>query len=359
VKESIEITKKQRNFLLYYKKRYIDDFVFLMQAQKGKGQLLSRSSMRSIAEKLYILLYLLQKDPSKDLYNFSYKAIKAGIDLKSVLVKADMKLLHEFIDFMLDKEREPQTMHQSLYQFLNLVRNYYAVIDKAYAAYRLEMESQEAKEQEKREDESEIVLNLFEENRGKEFHLLNYYKEIPVVCKSTLIELGEDFARFDISRCKYDIFAQTSSVYIKIPGFPKSIRSTIAKYEMYDFIEVREFLFEDLPQEQRKSVRVQPEVPIDVSLETEDSEYKGIVVDISAGGLGVILENCEGMEPEQVVKVMFKLKGEPVETKGSVRYVLKEQKKVGIEFEENVEVENRVLEYVLERQFAIIKELRL
>lgn len=329
-----------------------------MQAQKGKGQLLSRSSVANIAEKLYILLFLLGKDPTADLYNFAYKAIKSGIDLKSVLVKANMKLFHEFIDFMLDKERDPEAMHRSLLQFAALVDSYYATIDKAYRAYRLETEGESQEEKESTAGELAIVMELFKENRSSQFHLLNYYKEIPVVCKSELLHLDEEFARFNIESCNYNIFDESGSIYIKIPGFPKSVRSTIIRYKKYDFIEVGEFVFEDLPQEQRKSVRVQPEVPIDIVLEGKELRAEGVIVDISAGGVGVALEKSQGVEPDMGVKLAFTLKGEPIEAQGVVRYVLEGSKKVGIQFDYDVELENRVLEYVLERQFAIIKELR-
>jgi len=96
-----------------------------------------------------------------------------------------------------------------------------------------------------------------------------------------------------------------------------------------------------------------------VDIEKNGEKIRGIINDISIGGLGIYTDSIGSLQKDEEVLIKFELNGKTIEAKGIIRYTIEDLKKAGIEFKLNNDLESDLAEYVLERQFEIIKELRI
>ena len=76
--------------------------------------------------------------------------------------------------------------------------------------------------------------------------------------------------------------------------------------------------------------------------------------------MGVYVEDRDDLKEGDVVEVGFTLPKGRVETEASVRYVLPHQKiyRVGLQYQLDIPKEDIVSDYVMERQFEILRELK-
>ncbi len=363
IQELLNSLKSEKRFFEEKKDLFIQNFVDkMLEEQSNRSiKMLPASMLLTIGEKLYILLFLCKKEnPQNELYNFAYKLAKSKIDLKKVLITATLQLTKEFIDYILQSRSD----FEKLKVLLTLIDIYLVYIDKAYSTYYQEIEDELANiKQVKKSEESDIILSLFQNLlvEKKNVTVLDYYKEVPVSCKTSIKKIVEDRVFLDISECNFNIFKVGKEIFLQLGSFPKYVKAMITDIKALDHIEIGEFVFSDLPKEKRRRrfVRVQPKEPIGVEIVKNGDNIKAVMLDISIQGIGVYLENIDKLQTEDEVLVRFELKGRPFQIKGNVRYILKDAKRAGIELLVDTENESELAEYVLERQFEIIKELRI
>ncbi len=142
------------------------------------------------------------------------------------------------------------------------------------------------------------------------------------MCRSKLHSIRDEYVK--ATTCNLNIFKPGSEVFIKHPNLPRPV-----------------------------AVRV-------VDLDIDREEVVGTMADISVGGVGVFLKEKGSLKEGDVVWVSFTLPKGKVETQASVRYVLPDGNvyRVGIQYELDLKREKVVSDYVMERQFEILKELR-
>ncbi|RMA93126.1 PilZ domain-containing protein [Hydrogenothermus marinus] len=351
----------EKEFFEKEKDKFINSFTqeMLLEKKQKNIQGLPSSVLTTIGIKLYNLLFLnYEKDPSKELYNFAYKIAESKIDLKIVLISSTLRLVRDFIDYILDGKKDFNTVKN----LIELIDKYIIEVEKAYADYYKKVEEELHKlKNEKAKEEEEIIFSILKNisDRKEKIEILDFYKEVPVICKSWIKEISEVTVVLDIQNCNFAIFEEEKYIYLKVPSFPKIIKAKIKKFKEFDYITLTDFHFTELPQEKRRYLRVVPKEAIKVYLNKNGNIIEGLIRDISIGGIGIYTDKIDLLNKDDKVSIKFQLRGETIETEGIIRYILKESKRAGIEFIKNTEIEDKIAEYVIDREFEIIKELRI
>ncbi|WP_187647526.1 hypothetical protein [Nitrosophilus labii] len=141
------------------------------------------------------------------LYNFAYKVAKSKIDLKEVLIKSTLKLTRDFIDYILDKK----TDYDAIKSLISLIDIYLVQVDRAYSKYYQEIEDELNKmESEKSKKDEEIIIALFQNsiNSNNKVDIIDFYKDVLVVCKSFLKRVEDKEVVLDIQKCNYNTFKE-------------------------------------------------------------------------------------------------------------------------------------------------------
>ena len=354
------VLKKDKEFFNSFKDSFVDFFTDL---SKDVVKLLDSSSLRSIADRLYILLFSFNKNPLNELKNFISTVAKSEIDLKPVLSSSFLYLLKNFIDYLIEKNAD----FERIKVFVELLDIYLFVIDSAYLEYTKSLEKEiENIKKEKNLEEIETIFKTFEilAVKEQEINIIDFYQEVPVICKAKPKDIiGKKFVVFEYSGCKYkNFYIEGNDVYIKIDIFPKAVRAVIEEADVLkEKVKLKNFEFVELPQERRKYIRVKPKQQIPIEVIKDGEILKGIIADISIGGVGIYLKDIDNLKKGDKIKLRFELRDVGVENTGTIKYVQQRDSsyKIGVEFDYNEKVEEIISEYVVRRQFEIIKELRI
>ncbi|MEO2068889.1 MAG: PilZ domain-containing protein, partial [Desulfurobacteriaceae bacterium] len=218
---------------------------------------------------------------------------------------------------------------------------------------------------EKKEAIGEAFERIFNILKGKRIpvNLVIFYKEVPVSCKAFVDEVMKSKVSFSFETCSYiKAIYDSPLIYLKISNAPKPIKARkIDVFPDKKSLILGDFSFEEIPQEKRKFVRVEPEEKFIVNIVKNRKTIKGVVADISIGGIGVLFKTKPELQPGDRVEINFLLEGTPLSIEGKVTYVVKVEKlyRVGIEFKLLVKQEEIITEYVMKRQFEILKELKM
>ncbi|WP_041737392.1 PilZ domain-containing protein [Desulfurobacterium thermolithotrophum] len=218
---------------------------------------------------------------------------------------------------------------------------------------------------EKDKEVGEAFTRIFNLLKDKEvpIMLITFYKEVPVSCKALIDNVLESRIFVSFETCSYmKTFYDSSFIYLKITNAPKPIKAKkVDIFPEKKTIILEDFSFEEIPQERRKFVRVEPEEKFVVTVVKDNYSIKGIVADVSIGGIGVFFKTKPELSLGDKVEVNFILKGTPLSIEGEVRYVIKQGEvyRAGIEFKLQPKQEEIIAEYVMQRQFEILKELKM
>jgi len=354
------ILKKDKEFFTSFKGEFVDFFTNL---SKDVVKLLDSSSLRSIADRLYILLFSFNKNPVDELKNFISTVAKSEIDLKPVLSSSFLYLLKNFIDYVIEKNAD----FERIKTFVELLDMYLFVIDTAYLEYTKNLEEEiERIKKKKTLEEYEVIFKTFETLllENKEINILDFYQEVPVICRGKIKDvIGKKYVVFKYLGCKYkNFYIEGNDIYIKLDIFPKVVKAIIEEADVLkEVVKLKNFEFVELPQERRKYIRVKPKEEILINIITNGEILKGTIADISIGGVGIYLKDIDNLKKGDKIKLQFELRDIGVENSGTIRYIQKENGfyKIGIEFDYDEKVEEIISEYVVRRQFEIIKELRI
>jgi len=352
--------KKDKEFFLSFK----DDFVnFFTESAKDIVDMFDSSSLRAIADRLYILLFSFNKNPLDELKNFVSTVAKSEINLKPVFSSSFLYLLKNFIDYVIEKNANFERI-KTLVELLDI---YLFIIDSAYLEYTKSLERKiENIKRKKTLEEFETIFKAFETLllENKEVNILDFYQEVPVICKAKIKDVIErKYVIFEYSGCRYrNFYVEGNHIYIKLDIFPKAVKGIIKEADMLKgIVKLKNFEFVELPQERRKYIRVKPKEEIPIEIVKNGEILKGMIVDISIGGVGVYLKDVDNLKKGDKIKLRFELRDVGIENEGTIKYIRDKDGlyRIGIEFEYDEKIEEIISEYVVRRQFEIIKELKI
>jgi len=350
IKSLMERLKGDREFFDRYEESFTESFAAHMETSEGIS--LSRSALRTIGVKVYRTLFTFKEDPTEELYRFALKVAENEIDIKPVFSKAFLIMAKDFVDYLIERDEDIDRLKT----FISLIDEYLSTIERAYLDYvnSLRREVKELKNEREREQE-EIILHLI--RKLKTLKLLSFFKQIPVTCKVNVKGVAGGRVRIDVKGCSRGIIYEGGSLFLKVPSAPKPVMATLEEVNFEeDSAFLKGFRFTEIPQERRRFVRVEPSSVVRVVV----GDAEGEMADLSIGGVGVRFFAEPLIGAGERVKVSFEVDGKEVGLEGEVRYVISEDGRfrVGIEFIETSRAEELLADYIMRRQFEILKELR-
>ncbi len=353
----LEELKEEREFFLSYEKKFADMFANYIENVESLS--LPKSALRTIGVKVYKTLFSFKGDKREELYRFTLKVAENEIDIKPIFSKVFLSMAKDFTDHLLKNDKDIR----KLKTFISLIDEYLSVIEQAYAKYVESLRDQvKTLKKEKINENEEIIFHLLKAafKRKKPITVLEFYKEVPVTCRTSIKSIAENQIKLDFKNCSKKIFSENKDIFIKINESPKPISATILKIDYRNNeIVVSNFRFTEIPQERRRFVRVQPDKEIEITLENGKTA-KGKIVDISLGGVGIVFKTDPGFEKGSSGKVRFEIDGTEIELTGEVKYTVPYDGgyRIGFEFLLTSRAEELLSEYIMRRQFEILKELR-
>ncbi len=355
MKEIWKDLSEDEEFFTGYRDRFRENFLRFVDEERSK--LISLPGINTLVDRLYLLLFSFRRDPAEDLFKISYTLAKSEIDLKKVLEKALLALLKDYIDHVILKDSD----YERVKRLIDLIDLYLSTVEEAYLRYMDELRKEvKAKESAVEDMERKLAVEFLEKVSGREkINLLSYYKGIPVACSSEILEVRENIVK--VSTCAMDILAPKREVYLKHPNLPKPIETSVIERDLGKGEALLKVIgFRNLPKERRKYLRVLPDKPVKVNIFKGNWQGEGSLADISVGGVGIYLGDPKDLKEGDSVLLKFSLPKGKIEARASVRYLLSKGKlfRVGLQYQLDIPTEEIVSDYVMERQFEILRELK-
>ncbi len=344
-------------FFTSYKDTFRENF--LRFAKKEAPKILSLQGIATLVNRLYIMLFSFQKDPREELFNLAFRVANFDIEIKKILTQTALLMIRDYIDYLVDKSSEPSRVKK----LIELVEIYLSTVEDAYSKYMGKLKEKiRTKDKALSRGERQMIAELLQrlcESESRECTLLIYYKQVPIACRSELVDVQELEVRAKI--CDMTVFREGKEMYLKHGKLPKTVALRILEVDFTSQIATFEIIgFLDLPQERRRYLRVEPEEAVPVIVKGREREEVCRMADISIGGVGVFLSSPEGFGVGDEVQVSFTLPGGKVEADGVVKHITPygDGFKMGIAYSLDLKREEVVSDYVMERQFEILRELK-
>ncbi len=364
--EKIDFLKNElqqdRDFFHNFKEEFIKFFTDKSLQYLDTSEI---SIPRSLADNVYNLLFLEKENPADNLKHLVKESLDFHLELKPVFSESFLYVLKNYIDYVVSK----QLSFEKIKVLVDLLDIYLFIIETAYMEYTKELEKQVNEiKNEKINDELNIILHGIKRiiDAEKEVQVVSFYKGVPVVCKGFIEDLFlEKFIKLQMENCRYkNFYIQNSTVYIKSDEFPSFVKTQVKDADIRtNTIKLKLISFEKVPELKRKYIRVVPEEDIFVKIYTNNIDLIGKITDISIGGCGILIGDLpeDKIKIGDKVKLSFKIKNRPINVFGIVRNINEEGQfyKLGIEFIHKDKSEELISEYVVKRQFEIIKELKI
>ena len=346
----------EKRFFENYRENFVKSF--LEYFKKVSKIELPEEKIKSLSESLYKKLFSFKGNPLDELYSLGLKMYETKVDIRAILSKAFMVMAKDFLEYLIKEEKDILFLKN----YITLVEAYLITLDKASRDY---VESLQEKLNkiidEKKADETESIIDILRVRKGN-IKVIDYFYEVPVTCNSRLMRIEGRYVFLDVSKCVNKIFEKDHYVFVKIEGLSKTIKGKVDEIS-YDrgILILTDFEYAPIPQEKRKYVRVRLSEKIPVILTKETKEFKGLIDDISIGGLGVFLTDIQNLEEGAYVDLIFILDGYTINVRGEIRYIspLGRITRVGIKFMNLTARDEEIIgEFVTKRQFEILKKLR-
>ena len=304
-------------------------------------------------------MFSFHKEPLKELESLFYRIAHHELDIKKAVSKALLKMVRDYIDYVIEHDRA----HEKIKNFITLIDLYVSAIENAYSRYTQKLKEKiKSANKDRVEGEIGLILDFFQrqlELSKADVELLSFYKEVPVVCKSRVLKVGD--VNLLLRQCELKAFSLGSEAYIRHINLPKPVAVKVTDVNNRDRVmDVQVLGFVELPQERRKYVRVVPAETIDVLLKKGDWRSSGTVADISLGGIGIYIRDIDSLKEGDSVSVRFGLPKGDVEANAQIRHIEEGEGvyRLGISYQLDIKTEEVVSDYIMERQFEILKELK-
>lgn len=210
------------------------------------------------------------------------------------------------------------------------------------------------------------IIDIFREikDRGDEVTFFNLYKGVPIQHKATIIDIDDNEVVFRTMQTQEIAMKMDGVAYIlKDNNFDKYLKADVLYNNfLNNTVVLTNFTYLlNMPAISRKSIRVHPEIMVEVSLANEQElAIKGKLFDLSVDGLGVISEENNGIYAGAKINVDFYFSGldnislnaevlNIIEYSNSYRYCIKIYPKAG--------AEEKIRNYVKKREVEILDSL--
>ena len=309
------------------------------------------------------------------LENLIERVLYYDLALRAIFIKPYLEAVRAYAEYILSTcsstSSDPIGRIKRIFRLLG---EFFDRVERVYNRLLQEREKKlkerftEELEREKREKlalEKQTIYHLLTriKDRGEPVELRLYYKGIPVFCKATVeaVEPSLDILHLSGSRCKYKpFFIKGQKLYLKHPDLPKPVAALVREGDPRNgSIILTGLYFEELPHEKRRTVRVEPQEPVDIKLINGKTVYRGMVKDVSPQGVGVLFEELPPLEVGSYVSLKTSIGGVDIDTTADVRYIDEKNRRVGFHFVLPPEQERKLSQYILKRQMEILKEIRL
>ncbi len=341
----------------FFKEKFLKEFSKSEKIDPDKEKLLE-----ALVERIYNLIFSFEEDAVLEkLYTVILKTLEEEINIKPVLSKTLLVFLKRYIDYILETGRNINYIKA----FVSLIEEYTLIVDKAYVDYieKLKKEIKEVKENKRKEEIKTILVLLRNIKKHKQkIEILSYYNEVAIKCKGTLRDVSVHTISLDISDCIKKTFRKDRHVFLKVGHKTKVLKGRIKGVNPYEGVLILDDLeLIELPQEKRRYLRVRLSKKPKTVLKVENKFIEGIIDDISIGGAGIYIENPDRLEKGNVIEVKLPVKGRNLILESEVIHISKKGHlyKIGIQFLNLFQKDENFLgEFITERQFEILKEIR-
>ncbi len=316
------------------------------------------SALKKLGSDIYRTIFIIKKQPEKELYHLSLKMYQTKTEIKSVLSKLFMVMIKDFIDHLIEKSDDINPVKT----FISLIDLYIQSIEKANMDYinSLENTIEKIKKEKQEVEENEIILLM--ETSPDRVSIIDYFYEVPVICKGKLRTINDKEAVFNVKHCIFKIFEPEHFVFMKIGDLSKPIKALIKEINyQHGILTLTDFRFSEIPQEKRKFVRVRLKDKILITLQKDTETIEGFIDDISVGGIGIFTVMIDDLHVGDKLSISFILNNKDFDVKGEIKYItqLEDMYRIGIQFTDlSVKHEDIIGEFVMKRQFEILKKLR-
>ncbi|WP_457625868.1 PilZ domain-containing protein [Persephonella sp.] len=347
---------KVNSFFTDYKKTFTENFVLYFR--KTAKQKIPEIRIKSLADNLYEELFLFKNNPLDELYSLGLKMYETKVDIRAVLSKVFMIMAKEFLEYLIEEDKDIIYLKN----FISLIETYLSTLDKANVDYIDSLQDKLVEiVEEKKADETESIIDILKVKK-ENIKVIDYFFEVPVVCKSKLIRTEGRNVFLDVSSCINKIFEKNHYVFIKVENLSKSIECRVKEIDYSRGVLIlTDFEYAPIPQEKRRYIRVRLDKKLPVVLIKNSTEVKGIIDDISVGGIGVFLTDTHNLKTGDTVDIIFVLDGYTVNVLGQIRYISPSGRttRIGIKFLSlSARDEEIIGEFATKRQFEILRKLR-
>ncbi len=340
----------EEDFYTYFDK-VVDEYSFSQEI---------KSKIKAVKNKIYNRVFLSQKENKEDLYNFSYTLAKDNIDIRDILKKVFVYSIRQFSDFLL--KTKPSV--KDVFFLTALLNEYISVVEQAYLDYeKLQEDEEVVKTGTGREKyEEEYILQILNEHAGSTITAISYYKEVPIIFKTKIKKTTDKFIILDISKTSINVARLNKPIFLKAPFLEKPVKARVLSVDFSRNIMALESpRFSDIPAEKRKHIRIELAEPTKVIVRKGNEETMGLIVDISAGGIKFYTGDLKDLKEGEEIELIFTLANHNIKTKGEIKHINKAGKgyMVGVQIFPDLKSENIISDFVMAKQFEILKELRI
>ena len=346
----------EKSFFENYREKFVNSF--LEYFKKISKMQLPEEKIKTLSEGLYKRLFSFKENPLDELYSLGLKMYETKVDIRAILSKVFMVMARDFLEYLIQKEKDIL----SLKNYLSLIEAYLLTLDRANTDYVESLQENLNKIiDEKKADETESIIDIVKVKKDN-IKVIDYFYEVPVTCNSKLLRIEGRNVFLDVSKCINKIFEKDHYIFVKIDGLSKTIKGKVDQiYYDKGVLILTDFEYAPIPQEKRRYIRVRLSEKIPVILTRGTKEFKGLIDDISIGGLGVFLTDTEDLEEGIYVDIIFVLDGYTINVLGQIRYLspLGRVTRAGIKFMNLTARDEEIIgEFATKRQFEILKKLR-
>ena len=345
-----------REFLISYEKE------FRNKLKKLAGRYIENDGeILKVADIFYNQLFK-EKIHKDFFYNLALSYASRGKNIKPVISGILLTILRDFLDYLVKtKEELNRSDVNILKKLFNTIEKVLEAVEKAHTEYFETINKELQKIKQIEEKERKFMLKEVELIKLKEESVLFVfsYKELPIYCKGKIKDLNDDIVEIEfIERClALPVLSIGDFFYAKSENLTNPVKLEVVRRGEKTIL-ARAVSYEEAFIEKREHVRVQSEKPIPVYI--LEKNIVGEILDISVGGIGIFLQT-KVVESGEIVTLEFYIKDKDIRVKGECRYIVAYDYgyRAGFKFLDlSPQHESLIGQYVMERQFQILKELR-
>lgn len=215
-----------------------------------------------------------------------------------------------------------------------------------------------------KEDNRQILKTLQEISRGElsnDLRLLNYFHEVPVSYPGTVDNVEDDMVDISVHQNQAVVMHLQKMTFLKSRHFPHDVVAKVFRSDINKSLAIlTSFAYAQVRAERRQFVRVKLDGKMPVSFASPTLRFNGTVDDISIGGMSVCAEPMSGVETQIQGTLSLVLDSARTDIPATLLKVMSEDgvTKYIFELDADTKIENRISQYIFQRQLQIIREIK-